>query len=76
MQKSPTKTNLTQLTEEDGGSDSEPSCDNFDQLELEENLAAALEADEEMTQEENNPFKRPFEDVEEEKSQQTSMTED
>lgn len=37
---------LTERSDEDEGSDSEPSVDNYDQEELEQNLQAALDPEE------------------------------
>jgi len=45
---------LKEETEEDDGSDSEPSVDNFELQELEQNLCAALDLEEG----ELNPFER------------------
>ena len=76
MQKSPpAKTSPKKGAEKDDGSDSEPSCDNFDQTELEENLRAALDDDEEINEGCHSPFMRPFGHVEEETSQETSQSE-
>ena len=44
------------LSEESDGSDSAPSCDNFDEQELEKNLIAALD----LKEGEANPFERPI----------------
>ena len=48
---------LTERSDEDEGSDSEPSVDNYEQDELEENLRAALD---ELEEGETNPFESPF----------------
>ena len=53
---------LTERSDEDDeGSDSEPSVDNYEQDELEDNLQAALDPEEIG---ESNPFERPFEEEE------------
>ena len=52
---------LTERSDEDEGSDSEPSVDNCEQDELEDNLLAALDPEEVG---EANPFERPFEEEE------------
>ena len=58
---------LTERSDEEDGSDSEPSVDNYEQDELEDNLQAALDPHEEG---EANPFERPFEEEEPEPSAQ------
>ena len=53
---------LTERSDEDDeGSDSEPSVDNYEQDELEDNLQAALDPEDIG---ETNPFERPFEEEE------------
>ena len=53
---------LTERSDEDEeGSDSEPSVDNYEQDELEDNLQAALDPEDIG---ETNPFERPFEEEE------------
>ena len=52
MKEDPVPDNNKKDEEEDGGSDSEPSVDNFDCRELEDNLCAALD----LQEGEVNPF--------------------
>ena len=53
MKEDPIRHKNKKEEEDDGGSDSEPSVDNFDCRELEDNLYAALE----LQEGELNPFK-------------------
>ena len=52
MKENPVPDSNKKDEEEDGGSDSEPSVDNFDCRELEDNLCAALD----LKEGEVNPF--------------------
>ena len=62
----------TQLSEEDGGSDSEPSVDNFDAAQLEENLIHALD----LQEGETNPFELAKLQQEEDESAKDLISDD